>query len=89
MKIAPAIRIARPTGRLGLLLAEIRRQRGRWNAIRVIRLYRALGVSVPSAQIRAIARGDLRDLAVWGWLQRHDEPSNRFYTLNSRKDVRP
>lgn len=81
--------LAEPTGRLAGLLNEIRRQRGRWTAIRVIRLYRELGVDVPPARIRVIARGDLRDLAAWGWLQLHDEPSNRFYTINTRKDVRP
>ena len=80
---------AGPTGRLAVLLNAIREQRGRWNAIRALRLYRHLNVNVPPAQLRAIARGDLRDLAAWGWLQLHDQPSNPFYTLNSRKDVRP
>jgi hypothetical protein len=37
--------------------------------------------------MRAIARGDLRDLAAWGWLHLHDQPSNRHYTLNTRKDT--
>lgn len=77
---------ATPTGRPALLLAEIRRQRGRWNAIRVVRLYRRLAVAVPPAQLRAVARGDLRDLAAWGHLVLHDQPSNRFYTLHTRKD---
>jgi hypothetical protein len=80
---------AGPTGRFAVLLDAIREQRGRWNAVRDLRLYRQLDVNVPPAQLRAIARGDLRDLAAWGWLQLHDQPSNRFYTLNSRKDVRP
>jgi hypothetical protein len=83
---APA---AGPTGRLAVLLDNIRRQRGRWTAIRVVRLYRRLAVDVPPARLRAVARGDLRDLAVWGFLVLHDQPSNRHYTLNSRKDVRP
>jgi hypothetical protein len=75
---APA---AGPTGRLAVLLAEIRRQRGRWNTARVVRLYRRLGVAVPPERLRAIARGDLRDLAAWGHLTLHDQPSNKHYTL--------
>lgn len=81
---APA---AGPTGRPAALLAEIRRQRGPWNTVRVIRFYRRLGVAVQHPQMRAVARGDLRDLAAWGWLQLHDQPSNRHYTLNTRKDT--
>lgn len=74
-----------PTGRTAQLLAEIRRQRGRWNATRTVRLYRRI-TDLPDTRIRAVARGDLRDLAAWGWLQLHDQPSNRFYTLTTRKD---
>lgn len=79
------------TGRLADLYAEIRRQRGRWNATRTVRLYRRLATTadLPDTKVRAVARGDLRDLAAWGYLTLHDEPSNRHYTLNSRKDVRP
>jgi hypothetical protein len=79
------------TGRLADLLAAIRRQRGRWNSTRVVRLYRRLAstADLPDTKVRAVARGDLRDLAAWGFLVLHDEPSNRHYTLNSRKDVRP
>lgn len=79
------------TGRLADLYAAIRRQRGRWNATRVVRLYRRpdFPVDLPDTAVRAAARGDLRDLAAWGFLVLHDEPSNRHYTLNSRKDVRP
>lgn len=82
---------AGPTGRAGELLAEIRRQGGRWNATRTVRLYRRLdsAADLPDTKVRAVARGDLRDLAAWGYLTLHDEPSNRYYTLNSRKDVRP
>lgn len=76
------------TGRPAQLLAEIRRQRGRWNATRTVRLYRRI-TDLPDTRLRAVARGDLRDLAAWGYLVLHDEPSNRYYTLNSRKDVRP
>jgi len=76
------------TGRLADLLAAIRRQRGRWNSTRVVRLYRRLDstADLPDTKVRAVARGDLRDLAAWGFLVLHDEPSNRHYTLNSRKD---
>lgn len=75
------------TGRLADLLHEIRRQRGRWNATRAVRLYRRLDTAadLPATKVRAVARGDLRDLAAWGFLTLHDEPSNRHYTLNSRK----
>lgn len=75
------------TGRLADLLHEIRRQRGRWNATRAVRLYRRLGsaADLPATKVRAVARGDLRDLAAWGYLRLHDEPSNRHYTLNARK----
>jgi hypothetical protein len=84
---APA---AGPTGRLAGLLAVIRRHRGRWNATRVVRYYRRLNtpVDLPDTRVRAVARGDLRDLAALGWLVLHDEPSNRHYTLDTRKDVR-
>lgn len=80
--------LAGPTGRVGELLATIRRQRGRWNATRAVRLYRRLDstAGIPDTKVRAVARGDLHDLAAWGYLTLHDEPSNRHYTLNSRKD---
>jgi hypothetical protein len=82
---------AGPSGRVGELLATIRRQGGRWGATRTVRLYRRLdsAADIPDTKVRAVARGDLRDLAAWGYLALHDEPSNRHYTLNSRKDVRP
>lgn len=53
--------------------------------------YRRLDTAadLPATKVRAVARGDLRDLAAWGFLTLHDEPSNRHYTLNSRKDARP
>lgn len=77
------------TGRLDDLLTTIRRQRGRWSATRVVRLYRRLDTTagIPDTKVRAVARGDLRDLAAWGYLALHDEPSNRHYTLNHRKDI--
>ena len=76
------------TGRLAALLTVIRRQHGRWNATRVVRYYRRLDtpMDLPDTRVRAVARGDLRDLAALGWLVLHDEPSNRHYTLNTRKD---
>jgi hypothetical protein len=76
------------TGRLADLYAAIRRQRGRWNSTRVVRLYRSLAstADLPDTKVRAVARGDLRDLAAWGFLVLHDEPNNRHYTLNRRKD---
>lgn len=79
------------TGRLAELLAEIQRRRGRWNTIRVVRLYQRLPSTrdIPPGRLRAVARGDLRDLAAWGHLVLRDEPSNKHYTLKTRKDVRP
>lgn len=77
------------TGRLADLYAAIRRQRGRWNATRTVRLYRRLDstADLPATAVRAVARGDLRDLAAWGFLTLHDEPSNRHYTLNTRSST--
>ncbi|MDX2763368.1 hypothetical protein PV729_45540 [Streptomyces europaeiscabiei] len=77
------------TGRLADLYATIRRQRGQWNATRTVRLYRRLDstAGLPDTKVRAVARGDLHDLAAWGYLQLHDEPSNRHYTLNHRKGM--
>jgi hypothetical protein len=77
-----------PTGRLALLLAEIRRQRGPWNGARVVRFYRRPGtpVDLPDTKVRAVARGDLRDLAAFGYLALRGEQHNRSYILNSRKD---
>jgi hypothetical protein len=85
---APRVPASGPTGRLALLLAVIRHQRGRWNATRVVRYYRRLDtpIDLPDTKVRAVARGDLRDLAAGGWLRLHDEPSNRYYTLAPRKD---
>lgn len=79
------------TGRLAELLAEIEKRRGRWTTIRVVRLYHRLPSTgeIPPGHLRAVARGDLRDLAAWGHLVLRDEPSNKHYTLNTRKDVRP
>jgi hypothetical protein len=82
---------AGPTGRLADLLAVIRAQGGRWTTSRAFKAYRTLPAlaGMPLGQIRTVARGDLRDLAAWGWLVAHDDTGRREYTLNSRKDVRP
>jgi hypothetical protein len=83
---------ATPTGRVANLLTAIRQQRGEWTTKRVLALYRRLSLTPRDAHRacqRSVARGDLRDLAAWGWLVQHDEPNRLFYTLNSRKDVRP
>lgn len=85
---APA---AGPTGRTAELLTAIRRQGGRWDTTRAVRLYRRLTVTaaIADTKLRQVAKGDLRDLHAWGYLTLHDEPSNRHYTLTTRKDVRP
>lgn len=86
---APA---AGPTGRVARLLDAIRTQRGKWTTTRAARFYRDHQLGPPRAkwpQIRTVARGDLRDLAAWGHLVRHEEPGRQYYTLKSRKDVRP
>ncbi|MGW4670137.1 hypothetical protein [Streptomyces sp. NPDC004324] len=80
---APAL-----TGRLALLYAEIRRARGPWNGGRVVRLYRRpdVPVDLPDTKVRAVARGDLRDLASWGYLALRGGQHNRSYILTTRKD---
>jgi hypothetical protein len=81
-----------PTGRVAQLLDAIRTGRGRWTTVRAAQFYRDNGIEPPGAQwsrTRTVARGDLRDLAVWGHLTRHEEPGRQYYTLKTRKDVRP
>jgi hypothetical protein len=83
---------AGPTGRVAQLLDAIRTARGRWTTVTAFRFYRDHIRSLdhlPNTQLRAVARGDLRDLAVWGHLIRHEEPGRQYYTLKTRKDVRP
>ncbi|MFD3574729.1 hypothetical protein [Streptomyces sp. NPDC058644] len=78
-----------PTGRLAQLLDAIRTHRGDWTTKRVQDLYRGTPLAPPNApngRLRAVARGDLRDLHAWGHLVEHDEKGRHFYTLNSRKD---
>ncbi|MEU6649467.1 hypothetical protein ABZ904_08470 [Streptomyces sp. NPDC046900] len=78
-----------PTGRVAQLLDAIRTARGRWTTTRARRFYRdnvrALD-HMHDGQLRTIARGDLRDLAAWGHLVRHEEPGRQFYVLKTRKD---
>lgn len=85
---APA---AGPTGRLAHLLAQIRQHGGRWTTNRAFAVYRRLPAlaDMPLGKVRTVARGDLRDLAAWGWLVAHDDTGRREYTLDTRKDVRP
>ena len=81
-----------PTGRVAQLLDAIRISRGRWTTVRAYRFYRdhvSATNTVPNTQLRAVARGDLRDLAAWGHLTRHEEPGCQYYTLKTRKDGRP
>lgn len=87
----PALQ-AGPTGRVARLLDAIRTARGRWTTTRAAQFYRDCGIEPPGAQwsrTRTVARGDLRDLAAWGHLVRHEEPGRQYFTLKTRKDVRP
>ena len=80
-----------PTGHVGDLLAAIRRLGGPWTERRAVGLYLRLPSTrdIPPGKLRTVARGDLRDLAAWGWLNRHEKPGRPYFTLNTRKDVRP
>lgn len=85
-RVAPA---SGPTGRLALLLAAIRREGGEWTTKRVQDFYRRTPLpahNAPDGRLRHIARGDLRDLHVWGHLVLHEGNARRFYTLATRKD---
>lgn len=78
-----------PTGRVAQLLDAIRTARGRWTTVTAFRFYRDHLRSldhIPNTQLRAVARGDLRDLAAWGHLLRFEEPGRQYYTLKTRKD---
>lgn len=80
-----------PTGRVAQLLDAIRTGHGKWTTVTAFRFYRDHIRSldrIPNTQLRAVARGDLRDLAVWGHLIRHEEPGRQYYTLKTRKDGR-
>ncbi|MFF9124394.1 hypothetical protein ACF09J_13970 [Streptomyces sp. NPDC014889] len=77
-----------PTGRVGRLLDAIRTGRGRWTTTRAAQFYRDARLGPPGAtwtRIRTVARGDLRDLAAWGHLLRHEEPGRQYFTLKTRK----
>lgn len=78
-----------PTGRLAELLNTIRQQGGEWTASRTVRFYLRLASTqhMPPGRLRTVARGDLRDLHVWGHLVRHETAGRRYYTLDTRKDV--
>lgn len=80
---------AGPTGRVAQLLDAIRTGRGRWTTVTAFRFYRdhlRTLDHIPNTQLRAIARGDLRDLTAWGHLTRHEEPGRQYYLLKTRKD---
>jgi len=80
---------AGPTGRVAQLLDAIRTARGRWTTVTAFRFYRdhlRTLDHIPNTQLRAVARGDLRDLAAWGHLTRHEEPGRQYYLLKTRKD---
>jgi hypothetical protein len=79
---------AGPTGRVARLLDAIRTARGRWTTARAAQFYRDCGIEPPGAQwsrTRTVARGDLRDLAAWGHLIRHEEPGRTYFVLKTRK----
>jgi len=59
---------------------------GSWTTNKALRFYRAHVRSLAGmshGQVRAVARGDLRDLAAWGWLTTHNETGHHKYSLNS------
>src|SRR5690606_36316825 len=78
-----------PSGRVAALLEAIRAGRGRWTTATAYRFYRghlpALA-HIPNTQLRAMARGDLRDLAAGGHLVRHQEPGRVFFVLRTAKN---
>ncbi len=91
VQAGPTSPTAGPTGRVGRLLDAIREQRGEWTTKRVLTLYRRLGLEPDRTHythLRAVARGDLRDLCAWGWLRESSDPNRLYYTLNTQKDVR-
>lgn len=83
---------AGPTGRVGRLLAAIRAQGGRWGTDRAACFYRDHGIAPRGARghrTRAVARGDLRDLAAWGHLTAHGPDNNRTYTITTSTTGEP
>lgn len=87
-KATPAGATATPqlTERQAWLLDEIRVQGGHWKSGRVVNAYRLAYFGTVHVND---ARADLIALRDAGHLIQHDESGVRFYTLNSRKDVRP
>lgn len=76
---------ARPTGRLAQLLEAMASDGGHWTTNKALNFYRAQVrsmASMPHGHVRGVARGDLRDLAAWGWLTAHDKPGYREYSVN-------
>ena len=80
---------ARPTGRLAQLLDAMTADGAPWTTNKTYRFYRARVRSMagmPPGQIRAVARGDLRDLTAWGWLTANGETGHHEYALNTTED---
>lgn len=71
--------------RLAQLLDTILARPGQWTAGRLHKVRRRTGGPVQ----RGTARRDLAELARRGHLDEHGPDDGRYYTLNSRKDVRP
>jgi hypothetical protein len=69
-----------------VLDTAIRTWGGEWDTKRVQRLYSA---RYGSGLFRADARRFLSERAHTGLMALHNRPDHRYYTLNSRKDVRP
>lgn len=67
-------------GRVPLLYAAIRSQRGQWTTQRVRRLYHRLGEHAPR---RATARHDLEHLHKRGHLDRIETVGRRYYLLRT------
>lgn len=67
-------------GRVPLLYAAIRSQRGQWTTQRVRRLYHRLGEQAPR---RATARHDLDHLHHRGLIDRIETPGRRYYQMRT------
>lgn len=73
--------------RRAVLLDAICAEQGEWTTRRVQQFYRAGNIPAP---LRVTARKDLHALHVTGHLVLDDtDKGRRFYTLSTRKDVRP
>ena len=86
------IRRARPTGRLAQLLDAMATDSGPWSISRTFTFYRAHVRSLadmPHGKVRAVARGDLRDLAAWGWLTAHGDDNHSSYSLTTSTTGEP